>query len=227
MTLRDKLLDSAQTVSIATFLVGCIVFFGIMADAFLSAGNILNLLRQAAPMLLVATAMTFVITTGGIDLSVGSQVALTNAVCAILLHGGAPWPPVVAGLIALGGLVGAVQGWFAAYQGVPSFIVTLAGLTGLRGFALLLTKGYSIPIDAGPAFDALGRGSVMGVPVPAAIAVVIAVLGYVGTRLDAVRPAGDGGRREPGSGAARGHAGAARGGIGVRARPVRRRRWPG
>lgn len=179
MTLRDRVLDNAQTLSIATFLLACVVFFGVMAGAFLSAGNILNLLRQASPMLLVATAMTFVVTTGGIDLSVGSQVALTNALCAILLHAGAPWPPVVLGLIALGATIGAVQGWFAAFQGVPSFIVTLAGLTGLRGVALLLTKGYSIPIEAGPSFDAIGRGSVVGVPVPAVVACVVAVVAYV------------------------------------------------
>lgn len=179
MTLRDRLLDGAQTVSIATFLIGCVIFFGISADAFLSAGNILNLLRQSAPMLVVAVAMTFVITTGGIDLSVGSEVALTNALCAILIHAGVPWLPVVLGLIVLGAVLGLVQGWFAAYQGVPSFIVTLAGLTGLRGFALLLTKGYSIPIDAGPAFDAIGRGSILGIPVPAVIVVLIAILGYV------------------------------------------------
>lgn len=179
MTLREKLIDNAQTVSIAAFLAGCVVFFGATSDAFLSIGNVLNLLRQSAPMLLVATAMTFVITTGGIDLSVGSQVALTNALCAILVHDGVPWPPVVTGLIAIGALIGAVQGWFAAYQGIPSFIVTLAALTGLRGFALLLTKGYSIPIDAGPTFDAIGRGSVLGLPVPVLIAIVVAVLGYV------------------------------------------------
>jgi len=209
VTLRDDLLDNAQTVSIATFLIGSILFFGATSDAFLSAGNVLNLLRQAAPMLTVAVAMTFVVTTGGIDLSVGSQVAMTNALCAILLHGGLPWPPVVSGLIALGALVGAAQGWFAAYQGIPSFIVTLAALTGLRGFALLLTKGYSIPIDAGPAFDALGRGSVLGLPIPALIAAIVAAGGYivlewtrygrqvtaVGANLEAARRAGMPARR--------------------------------
>jgi simple sugar transport system permease protein len=209
VTLQEKLFDNAQTVSIATFLAGCIIFFGLTSEAFLSLGNMLNLLRQAAPMLIVAVAMTFVITTGGIDLSVGSQVAMTNALCAILLHSGAPWLPVVILLIVVGALIGAVQGWFAAYQGIPSFIVTLAGLTGLRGFALLLTKGYSIPIEADPAFDALGRGSVLGVPVPAIIAVLAAVAGYValewtrygrqvtavGTNLEGARRAGMPARR--------------------------------
>jgi simple sugar transport system permease protein len=204
MTLREKFFDNAQTVSIATFLAACIVFFGITSESFLSAGNLLNLLRQVAPMLIVATAMTFVITTGGIDLSVGSLVALTNAVCAILIHAGAPWLPVVVCLILAGALIGVVQGWFAAYQGIPSFIVTLAGLTGLRGVALLLTKGYSIPIEAGPAFDAIGRGSVGGLPIPAMIAVLVAMVAYitldwtrygrqvtaVGANLEAARRAG-------------------------------------
>jgi simple sugar transport system permease protein len=71
VTLQEKLFDNAQTVSIATFLADCIIFFGLTGEAFLSLGNMLNLLRQAAPMLIVAVAMTFVITTGGIDLSVG------------------------------------------------------------------------------------------------------------------------------------------------------------
>jgi simple sugar transport system permease protein len=180
VTLRERLFDGAQTVSIAVFLVACITFFGVFDQAFLSPGNILNLLRQTAPMLIVAVAMTYVITTGGIDLSVGSQVALTNALAAILMHAGAPWPPVVAGMLAGGALVGAVLGWFSAYQGIPSFIVTLAALTGLRGVALLLTKGYSIPIEAGPGFDALGRGSLLGLPIPAAIAALVVVAGYVG-----------------------------------------------
>jgi simple sugar transport system permease protein len=209
VTLRDRLLDNAQTVSIATFLAACAIFFGLTSDAFASLGNLLNLLRQAAPMLIVAVAMTFVITTGAIDLSVGSQVAMTNALAAILLHDGAPWLPVVLGLLVVGGVIGTAQGWFAAYQGIPSFIVTLAGLTGLRGFALLLTKGYSIPIDAGPYFDALGRGTVLGLPLPALIAILVAIAAYVvlewtrygrqvtavGANLEAARRAGMPARR--------------------------------
>ena len=92
----------------------------------LSRVNLLNLLRQSAPLLIVAVAMTFVITTGGIDLSVGSTVALVNALAAILLQAALPWPLVVLAMLLLGGLVGALQGWFVAYEGIPAFIVTLA-----------------------------------------------------------------------------------------------------
>ena len=96
-------------------------------------------------MLIVAVAMTFVITTGGIDLSVGSMVALINALAAIAIAAGCPWPLVVLGLLVLGGLLGLAQGWFVAYQAIPSFIVTLAGLSALRGIALYMTQGYLDP----------------------------------------------------------------------------------
>jgi len=175
----DFLSEHAQVLSIAIFFVACLVFFSATTDTFLTLGNILNVVRQAAPILVVAVAMTLVIITGGIDLSVGSQVALVNAVAAIIMAMGYPWPTVVIGMIAFGALMGIAQGWFVAYQGVPAFIVTLAGLSILRGFALWLTQGYSIPIKDAPGFFWLGRGEFLGLPVPALIAVLVAVIGYV------------------------------------------------
>jgi simple sugar transport system permease protein len=172
----DFFLENAQLLSIAAFLLLCCIMFGATSPFFLSAGNLLNLLRQSAPMLIVAVAMTFVITTGGIDLSVGSTVALTNAIAAIALQAGLPWPAVAAAMLLLGAVVGAVQGWFSAYQGIPSFIVTLAGLSILRGIALLLTKGFSIPI-APSVFVQLGRGWLSAAQVPAALAVLRAAPG--------------------------------------------------
>ena len=64
-----------------------------------------------------------------------------------LLGAGIPWPVVVALMLLAGGAIGIVQGYFVAFEGIPPFIVTLAGLSMIRGLALLLTKGYSIPID--------------------------------------------------------------------------------
>ena len=175
----DFLGEHAQVLSIAIFFLACMIFFSIGSETFLTLGNILNVVRQAAPILIVAIAMTFVIITGGIDLSVGSQVALVNAVAAIVMAMGVPWPSVVIGMLVLGAFMGLVQGWFVAYQGIPAFIVTLAGLSILRGLALYLTQGYSIPIKDAPGFFALGRGEILSFPIPAIIAVIIAVLGYV------------------------------------------------
>lgn len=175
----DFLLEHAQVLSIAAFFLLCCVVFAASSPFFLLAGNLLNLLRQLAPMLIVAIGMTFVITVGGIDLSVGSIVALTNALAAIALAAGVPWPAVVLAMLLLGAVIGAVQGWFIAYQKIPSFIVTLAGLSMLRGLALLLTKGYSIPIEGAPDFVMIGRGWLLGIPIPGILAIVIAAIGYV------------------------------------------------
>jgi simple sugar transport system permease protein len=174
----DFFAEHAQVLSIAFFFLACCALFAIMTDTFLTVGNILNVVRQAAPILIVAVAMTFVIVTGGIDLSVGSLVALVNAVAAIVLSMGVPWPLVVVAMLALGALIGFVQGWFVAYQGIPAFIVTLAGLSILRGLALYLTQGYSIPINNVPGFFTIGRGEIVGFPVPALIAIGVALLGY-------------------------------------------------
>lgn len=168
----DFLTEHAQILSISFFFAVCIIFFSMATDVFLSIGNLLNILRQAAPILIVAVAMTFVIITAGIDLSVGSQVALINASAAIILSLGVPWPVVVLAMLLLGALVGLAQGWFIAYQGIPAFIVTLAGLSILRGFALYMTQGFSIPINGVPGFFALGRGTFLGFPVPAIIALI-------------------------------------------------------
>ncbi|TPW30005.1 ABC transporter permease [Martelella alba] len=202
--LADFFGENAQVLSIAFFFLVCVVFFSVMTTTFLTAGNLLNVVRQAAPILIVAVAMTFVIITSGIDLSVGSIVALVNAVAAMLLAAGIPWPLVVVGMLAFGGIIGLFQGWFVAYQGIPAFIVTLAGLSIFRGIALYLTKGYSIPIGDIPGFIFIGRGEVFGMPMPALIALVVAIIGYavisatrygrqviaVGSNLEAARRVG-------------------------------------
>lgn len=175
----DFLTEHAQLLSISFFFIVCIVFFSLATDVFLSVGNLLNILRQAAPILIVAVAMTFVIITAGIDLSVGSQVALINASAAIMLSFGVPWPVVVLAMLLLGALVGLAQGWFIAYQGIPAFIVTLAGLSILRGFALYMTQGFSIPINDVPGFFALGRGTVLSFPVPAIIALIVTAVAAI------------------------------------------------
>ena len=175
----DFLKAQAPVLSIAAFFLLMVLVFSLATGSFTTSTNLLNLLRQSAPLLIVAVAMTFVITTGGIDLSVGSTVALVNALLAILLQLSVPWPLTVVLMLLLGGLVGALQGWFVAREGIPAFIVTLAGLSVLRGVALLLTQGFSIPIAGDSWFVQLGRGWVLGVPLPAVLAVLVAVAGWI------------------------------------------------
>lgn len=177
--LRTLLYNNAQVLSVLGMLLLLIVAFSLATEQFLTAGNALNLLRQYAPTLIVAVAMTFVITSAGIDLSVGAIAALTGALAASLVGFGQPsWLAILA-MLALGLVAGAVHGWFTAYQGIPALIVTLAGLTAWRGIAQLMTQGYSIGIDANTFFVALGQGQIGPVPVPALIAVAVVVLGWI------------------------------------------------
>lgn len=196
--------DSGGVLSIAAFFVVMTVAFSLITETFLTEANLLNILRQIAPLMIVAVAMTFVITTAGIDLSVGSILALVNALAAISLQAGLAWPLVVALMLGVGIVIGLIQGFFIAYEGIPAFIVTLAGLSSIRGAALLLTKGYSIPIDPQSPFNEIGRGWIFGLPMPAIIAVVVLALGFlifnettfgryvtgVGANAEAVRRAG-------------------------------------
>ena len=176
---RDTLAANSGVASIAAFFAVVCLLFSLVTDTFLTDANLLNILRQSAPLLIVATAMTFVITTGGIDLSVGSTLALIGALTATLMQADVPWPVVVVAMLATGALIGAIQGFFIAYEGIPAFIVTLAGLSIIRGIALLITEGYSIPVAPDSGFVFMGRGWFLGVPMPAWVAVAVMAIGYV------------------------------------------------
>ncbi|WP_417698563.1 ABC transporter permease [Psychromonas sp.] len=177
---RSKLSQSPGVTSIAVFLLACCIIFGVISEHFLTQSNWLNIIRQSAPLLIVAIAMTFVITTGGIDLSVGSTLALVGALTAMALQNwGWPWYVVLFSGILLGALIGAINGFFVAYEGIPAFIVTLATLAIIRGLALLITQGYSIPMPKDDPFSFLGRGWVMNIPMPAIIAVVVLIFGFL------------------------------------------------
>jgi simple sugar transport system permease protein len=171
--------QNAPVLSIAVFFVGMCAIFAISSEAFLSSTNLLNLLRQSAPLVIVAAAMTFVITSAGIDLSIGSTVALVSAAAALSLQAGIPWALVLMLMIGLGALIGMGNGYFVAYEGIPAFIVTLASLSMVRGVALLLTEGMTIPISRDIPFIPLGRGWFLGIPIPAILAFLVLVVSYV------------------------------------------------
>lgn len=152
------------------------VAFAITTPYFLTAENLLNMARQLSPDLLVGVAMTLVITTGGIDLSVGSLLALSGSVAALLMQAGWGWGWASLAVLVLGLAIGLFHGYIIAVHRIPPFIVTLATLSALEGVALYLTNGYSIPVSSA-AFNALGQGSWLGLPVPAIVAVAATLIG--------------------------------------------------
>ncbi len=155
----------------------------ILSPRFLSAGNLLNVLRQTSINAVIATGMTFVILTGGIDLSVGSVLAYCGAVMGALLATSLPLPASVALVLLLGAAIGAVTGLVITKGGTQPFIATFVSMTLLRGATLVFTDGRPIAADAGPHADAfayLGQGHFLGVPLPVYfMALVLALAFYV------------------------------------------------
>ncbi|WP_245562138.1 ABC transporter permease [Niabella aurantiaca] len=164
----------------------------VLTDKFFTADNGLNVLRQTAVNICIATGMTLVVLTAGIDLSVGSILALCGAVAAGLLKNGIAIPAVdtyigftVLGVVLAAMIVGALLGWFNGLVitrfNVPPFVATLAMLTIARGFTMLYTKGQPIS-NLGPQFAFIGAGSFLGVPVPVWIAAVVVLIAVCITR---------------------------------------------
>jgi ribose transport system permease protein len=140
----------------------------LLSPYFLTPANLLNVLRQVSINAILALGMTVVIVKGGIDLSVGSLLALAGALAAGLSLSGLPPALAMGAGIGMAVALGALQGLLVAYAGLPPFIVTLAGLTVFRGFTLVYTDGR--PITGLPeAFLFLGNGTLLGLPVPVAI----------------------------------------------------------
>ncbi|UFU06290.1 multiple monosaccharide ABC transporter permease [Ruania halotolerans] len=122
-----------------------VLLFTLLNPTFLSPGNLTNIVLQYSYILILAIGMVIVIIGGHIDLSVGSLVALTGAVAAVLvIRGGVPWWVGVLAAIAVGLLAGAWQGFWVAYVGIPAFIVTLAGMLLFRGLAWLVLDNISL-----------------------------------------------------------------------------------
>ena len=164
----------ARTYGILIALLLVVVALSFSNQYFLTTNNILNVLRQTSINGILAIGMTFVILTRGIDLSVGSLVALTGVVAGSLASAssvamvpGGPYPAllVIAAGLGVGMLAGAVSGTVIAWFGVPAFVVTLAMLSAGRGLTLIYSGGRPVPALS-DAFRWIGTGDVWGVPVP-------------------------------------------------------------
>lgn len=173
---QDFVTRNFGVLSITAVLVVLVAFFGIQTDAFLTVNNLVNVARQIAPTVIVAVAMTFVITTGNIDLSVGSILGLTAAGIAIAAESQNPFV-ALAVTVLVGAGIGAVNGALTAYGRLQSFIVTLAALTAVRGVALLITGGYSTPVTSEYLLP-LGNGRLLGLYTPTWIAIATVALGW-------------------------------------------------
>lgn len=151
------------------------LLLSIASPYFLTTGNLSNILVQASVIALLAGGQTFVILTGGVDLAVGALTALCGAVAGhLMIKLGMPVAPALLAAVAIGAAVGLFNGYLVAFVGIPSFIVTLGGLTLWRGLAFEATGGFDNAGMPAP-LPFIGYGELFGIPMP----IVISALYFI------------------------------------------------
>ncbi|HEX4825908.1 MAG TPA: ABC transporter permease [Candidatus Polarisedimenticolaceae bacterium] len=170
-----RLRGSEAAIAAAVVIEGAALSF--LSPHFLTAENLLNVSLQASITAIVAAGMTFVILTGGIDLSVGSVVAVAGIATTAALAGGHAYATAIAAGLGIGLVSGVVAGALVTRLGVAPFIVTLALMTIERGLAFVATEGRPV-WDLPPGFAGLGGGRLAGVPFPSIVMVLVFVVAH-------------------------------------------------
>jgi ribose/xylose/arabinose/galactoside ABC-type transport system permease subunit len=178
-TLRSRLANLRSGVGLVAALILLFIALSILRPGFLTVSNLINLVRQISINGILAVGVTFVLLTGGVDLSLGSLVALTGVAAASFAHPG-QFPvivPVAIGLLA-GAACGVVNGVVITLGRVAPFIATLGMMTAARGLALLISEGKPVSnLSAG--FTLLGSGQVLGAPVPVLVLCLVVLAASV------------------------------------------------
>lgn len=164
--------------------IGLILFsliISIINPRFMRISNILNVLRQTSINSIIAAGMTFIILTGGIDLSVGSILAITGAVVATLISSGMNVFIAVLIGIGIGAIIGIFNGLVISKGKIQPFIATLAMMTLVRGYTLVYTDGKPIStgdLASADLFSEIGSGDFLGIPIPIYIMIIVFAVGY-------------------------------------------------
>jgi ribose/xylose/arabinose/galactoside ABC-type transport system permease subunit len=183
---RSRTLRLLRASGLVWVLLAMCLVAALVSDAFLNPFNLVNVARQVALFGIVSVGMTFVILTAGIDLSVGSIVAVVAVTSALLLDAGLPIVLVLAAGLAMGGALGAINGLGITVGRLPPFIMTLGMMVMGRGFAMTISDGHPIHFRERAAdFGWLGQGTLLGLPVPVWLFAVVAAAAYVVLRYTA------------------------------------------
>lgn len=153
------------------------LFFSFASPAFFTAGNLVNVARQVSMIGIASVGMTFVMLTGGIDLSVGSQITFVNIFCAwLMVRQGVHPAAAVLFVLVITSVVGYIIGWLVAELNMPPFIATLGFMNILAGLAFIISGGLPI-FGFPPGFSTIGQGYAGFIPIPVIIMVLIVALG--------------------------------------------------
>ncbi|MDR0671600.1 MAG: ABC transporter permease [Oscillospiraceae bacterium] len=154
---KRKLSPTAkQYLTTVSALVVLIVVFTIINNRFIASQNILNIVFQTTPIIIIAMGQTYVLITGGIDLTIGSNIAFAAMVSCLLMGGGLPFFAAIPIGMLIGVTVGAINGALITYGKLPPFIATMGTMSAVRGAAQIITNG--MPVASGNAlFQAIGQ----------------------------------------------------------------------
>jgi len=155
-----------------------VILLSLLTPHFLSVSNLLNVMEQTSINAVIAVGMTFVILSGGIDLSVGSVLALAGVVLASALRAGATMPLSIPAGVGAGAVCGLVNGLLITRGRLPAFIATLGMMSIARGAALVFTEGRPVS-GFESSFRTISTGRVLGLPAPILITAAIYVVGYL------------------------------------------------
>ena len=156
-------------------LIVLLIIASLSSPAFLTQTNLTNLMLQTSIIAVVVMAQLIVVLTGGIDISVGSALGLAAVLSAGLFNGSSVFIALLVA-IAVGGIVGAVNGWLVAFRGLEPFIVTLGMLALARGLVYAYGQGIPVLPQAGSTFARIGQTTLLGIPVLALISIGIVLL---------------------------------------------------
>ncbi|THD46302.1 MAG: ABC transporter permease [Bradyrhizobium sp.] len=157
-------------------LIALVAIFAILSPEFLHIDNLVGVVHRVTTTGIMAVGMTFVIMTGGIDLTVGPVLAISGLVAFFTFEGSASVPLSVLGAIGTGAAIGALNGAAVAYLRLPPIIVTLAMLSIVRGTALIVGGPILHQLPEGAGYEFIGTGFLFGVPVSVWIFLALAML---------------------------------------------------
>ena len=167
-----RLAISGRRLGTLAGLLGLCLLLWILTPHFLTVSNLLNVLEQTSINAVIAVGMTFVILSAGIDLSVGSILALAGVVLATLLHQDWPVPAAIAVGLLMGFGFGALNGAAIAWGRLPPFIATLGMMSIARGCALLFTEGRPVS-GFDQTFRSLATARILGIPAPVVLTAAV------------------------------------------------------
>ncbi len=163
-------------ITAAIALVVLVVALSIASPMFLSTSNLMSILRQAAVYVIMGLGMSFVMMTGGVDLSQGSLLALIGVISAYIVQNVGSIPLAILASVVVGAVIGSINGTIISCLSIPPFIATLASMYLCRGLTLVITQASPIVLT-NDAFKWIGTGSLLGLPVPVYIFLIAAAVG--------------------------------------------------